>query len=314
MNRNPMTKRAYWHDYRAPGRYMITLSKSPSVPSLSTIEGDWRLPVGTSGSSYTRWSPVGGRIARLIYHIGSIHPALRAEQYVVMPDHVHILLCVKTGLTEHLGLFIARFKTAVNDACGMEHVFEDGFNDQIVSYKRDLNTLFDYIRSNPYRLAVRRANPDFFTRINNLTIGTTTCQAYGNIHLLHNPFIEQVIVHRADAPETLARNRERWLYTAANGGVLVSPFISKPEKTVCSEAEALGGRIILITNETFTERYKPAAHDFELCAQGRLLILSVGGAAKENLSREACLRMNDLAQTIAYSHANKINGYGPEGI
>lgn len=300
MNRNPMTKRAHWHDYRMPGRYMITLSKSPSIPPFSTIEGDWKIPVGTRGSSYTRWSPLGGRVAKLIYGISSIHPALRADQYVVMPDHVHILLWVQAELPEHLGLFIARFKAAVNGAYGREHVFDDGFNDQIVSNKRDLHTLFEYIRANPWRLAVRRANPDYFTRINNQTIGTTPCQAYGNIHLLHNPFIDQVIVHRADAPEALARNKERWLYTAANGGVLVSPFISRHEKAVRFEAETLGGRLILITHEAFTERYKPAAHDFELCVQGRMLILSLGHPAQESLSRNTCLLMNDLAQTIAH--------------
>lgn len=299
MNSSPMTKRAHWHNYRAPGQYMITLSKSPSIPPLSTIEGDWRIPVGSRGSSYTRWSPLGGRIARLIYEIDSIHPALRAEQYVVMPDHVHILLCVQRELPEHLGLFIARFKTAINDASGLEHVFEDGFNDQIVSNKRDLNMLFKYIRCNPWRLAVRRANPYFFTRINTLTIGNTTCQVYGNIHLLHNPFIDQVIVHRADVPATLARNREKWLYTAANGGVLVSPFISRHEKAVRSDAEALGGRLILVNHKAFAERYKPAAHDFELCVQGRLLILSLGLSDKDNLSRDICLRMNDLALAIS---------------
>ena len=299
MHRNRQTKRAFWHDYRSPGRYLITLSKSHGVAPFSTIEGDWRLPVGSSGSSYTRWSPIGRAIADMIYGICNIHPALRAEQYSVMPDHVHILLWVQSALPESLGFYIARFKNAINTATGIDHVFDDGFNDQIVTNKRNLQTLFDYIRANPYRLIVRRANPGFFTRCDNRLIAGYPCQTYGNTHLLDNPFKDQVIVHRADTLQQYARHRAGWLYTATNGGILVSPFISPAERTIRAEAEALGSRIILITYEAFTDRYKPAAHDFDLCTQGRLLIISLGLPASTPLSRDLCLRMNGLAQAIA---------------
>lgn len=298
-----MTKRASWHDYRSPGRYMITLSKSPVIASFSSIEGDWRLPVGTRGSSYTRWSPLGRQIADAIYKIAEIHPSLRADQYVVMPDHVHILLWVQSWLPEHLGFYIARFKNAINAAAATSHVFEDGFNDQIIHNKRNLQTIFNYIRSNPFRLAVRRACPDFFTRSNALTIGSATCQAYGNMHLLANPFKDQLLVHRADAriPEKLAALKEGWLYTAANGGVLVSPFISPHEKKIRKEAEELGARLILITHEAFPDRYKPAAHDFALCTEGRLLIISLGLPKGTSLLRPLCLRLNALAEALANS-------------
>lgn len=297
MNKNPKTKRANWHDYRSPCRYLITLSKSPGIPPFSQIDGDWRLPVGTRGSSYTRWSPTGRVIADMLFHIGEIHPALRAEQYIVMPDHVHVLLWVQSILPEHLGLFIARFKNLINVASSTNHIFENGFNDQIVTNKRNLNSIFNYIRSNPYRLAIRKACPDFFTRCNNMIIGNTPCQLYGNIHLLDNPFKEQVIVHRADNDEIYSSNKDRWLYTAANGGVLVSPFISKREKEIRREAEELGGRFILITNRPYRDREKPSGKDFELCAEGRMLIIAPQSPL--DFSRSACQQMNSLANQIA---------------
>lgn len=298
MKANPQTKRANWHDYRSPGRYMITLSKGVGIPPFSQIDGDWRLPVGTRGSSYTRWSPTGRIIADKLYHLGELHPSLRAEQYIVMPDHMHVLIWVKSTLPEHLGFFIARFKNTINSAVGIDHIFEDGFNDQIVTNKRDLNTIFNYIRSNPYRLAIRRAYPDFFTRCNNMIIGDTPCQLYGNIHLLDNPFKDQVIVHRADNDQTFLANKDRWLHTAANGGVLVSPFISQREKSIRKESESSGGRLILITNRPFGEREKPSGKNFELCAQGRLLIIAP--AIPMPLDRPSCLKMNSLAATIAF--------------
>lgn len=216
-----------------------------------------------------------------------------------MPDHVHIFLYVSATLPELLGFYIARFKIAVNNATGIDHLFEDGFNDQIISYKRNLNELFNYIRANPYRLAVRRAIPDFFRRRDNLTIEGTSYQAYGNMQLLNNPFKDQVIVHRADTYDQYAHNRERWLYTAANGGVLVSPFISKREKEIRVEAEESGARFILITHEAFGERFKPAAHDFDLCAKGRMLIITLGLPSMTSLTRQHCQDMNTLAGRIA---------------
>ena len=299
MKSNPQTKRANWHDYRSPGRYMITLSKSPLVAPLSEPIGDWKLPIGSRGSSSTRWSHIGRVIADKLYHLEEIHPSLQAEQYIVMPDHVHILLLVKDKLPEHLGLFIARFKTLINKTVGTNHIFEDGFNDQIITNKRNLNTIFNYIRSNPYRLLVRRACPDFFSRRSNITICDIPCQVYGNLHLLNNPFKDQIVVHRADSEETRKTNRERWLHTGANGGVIISPFISPSEKAIRAEAEKLGSKIILITHEIFPERFKPAAHDFDLCTEGRLLIISLALPQGTNLTRSICQRMNSFAQTIA---------------
>lgn len=80
-----------------------------------------------------------------------------------------------------------------------------------------------------------------------LSIAGNTYRVYGNIQLLEHPFKEQVVVHRADSPEVRKQNRDLWLYTAANGGVLVSPFISPAEKGIRAAAEAAGGRIILIS-------------------------------------------------------------------
>lgn len=127
-------------------------------------------------------------------------------------------------------------------------------------------------------------------------IGGVACQAYGNIHLLDNPFKDQVIVHRADNDEAYSANRERWLYTAGNGGVLVSPFISKREKEIRKEAELLGSRFILITNRPLGEREKPSSKDFDFCVQGRMLIITPQSPL--DFSRSACLQMNTLANHV----------------
>lgn len=265
---------------------MITIMKRAETPPFAYVEG-----MGL------RLTPLGREVQKLIIHFSEVEASIRILQYAVMPDHVHILLFVTCPIPEKLGLYIARWKINVNKACGLESVFETGFNDQILRHDRSLKVLVRYLRDNPRRLAVRRALPQYFRRVSELRIGKGVYNAYGNIQLLDNPFKEQVVVHRADSEATRLHNRDLWLYTAANGGVLVSPFISPAEKAIRAEAEALGGRIVLISPEPFGERYKPALHDFQLCEEGRLLIVSCPSDRRE-LDRRHCLAMNSMATAI----------------
>ena len=80
---------------------------------------------------------------------------------------------------------------------------------------------------------------------------------------------------------------------------MVSPFISSKEKEIRQMIEQEDGKIILITHEVFPERFKPSAHNFELCSKGRLLIITLGYPLKTNLTRKICNEMNELALEIA---------------
>lgn len=297
-------RRAPWHDYTARCIYHITLSKSPSAPLFGRLAGNPAIRPGESGSPYIISSDAGKAIKAALRQVKIISPALRVLQYALMPDHLHMLLYAEQPLDEILGRKLAALKVLANRLAGCDSLFDKGFNDQILKKSRSLDVIFRYIRENPYRLAVRRANPDYFRRCNRLTLDGRQWQAYGNFQLLENPFKERVVVHRADSSDRRAQNRDIWLHTAANGGVLVSPFISKDEKAIRTEAEALDARIILITNEAFPERYKPAAHDFALCEQGRLLII----APEQSLpsSRSTFLALNALAKKISDEISNAI--------
>lgn len=289
--------RAPWHDYTQRCIYLVTLNKSPLVENFGSLEGDCRLHAETKGSSFIRATVVGLAIKKVLKDFILIEPKIRILQYALMPDHLHILLFVREQTEEILGRIIARFKVEVNREVGYNGVFTKGFNDQILKPARSLDTLYRYLRDNPRRLAVRREHPEYFRRVNSLKIGDKTYQAYGNLHLLDCPFKETVVIHRIDSEEKRRHNRELWLYTASNGGVLVSPFISAAEKVIRAEADGVGSRFILITNEPMGERYKPSGYDFALCEAGRLLIISAN--LPGTLSRQTCLAMNALAENIS---------------
>jgi hypothetical protein len=286
--------RCYGHDYRSRCIYHITLKKSSGISDFGSLSGkdpDW----------FIARSQLGSIIEKQIRRLPEMNPALRILQYSIMPDHVHLLLFVTSQIEYHLGNYIGHLKVLIHqtyrEATGQETtVFQNDFYDCILYRSRSLDVLYRYLRENARRLAVRRAHPEFFRRVNDLRIGEKAYQAYGNFQLLDNPFKEQVVVHRADSPEVCRHNRDRWIYTAANGGILVSPFISHAEKAIRTEAEEAGGRFILITNEQMTERYKPSGHDFALCESGRLLIISA--ALPGVLSRQNCLTMNSIAKLV----------------
>lgn len=289
-------RRALWHNYYDRAVYMVTVSKQSSCPSFGT------LVYNNPKDAYISLSACGEIIKEQIEITTNYHPQLKILSYVIMPDHVHILVYVTEPIEKHLGDIIQAIKSAstsgIRQLLGMGdlQVFDEGFNDRIVKNKQQLDTLYRYLRDNPRRLAVRRAHPEFFRRVNRLKIGEKYYQAYGNFQLLECPFKEQVVVHRADTAEVRERNRQGWLYAAANGGVLVSPFISLAEKTIRTEADETGARFICITNQPLAERYKPSGRDFELCESGRMLIVSAN--IDGDLNRTTCLAMNTLAETI----------------
>ncbi|MDE6485255.1 MAG: hypothetical protein K2L14_07665 [Duncaniella sp.] len=224
-----------------------------------------------------------------------------------MPDHVHILLRVKEWTEKHLDYYIAtlaseiarKYSESSGNPVSESGIFQYGYCDKPLLLERSLDGLFRYIRENPHRLATRQQYSQFFQRTRTLRIADKEYEAYGNLFLFRNPDKEAVKISRKFSSEEVEQKRARWLYDAKHGTVLVSPFISKDEKAIRSKAEALGAKIILIVPEAFPERFKPAAHDFTLCSRGRLLIISLGRSPSSFISREQCLAMNDLAETIA---------------
>lgn len=283
------------HDYRSVCIYHITITKATGIPDFSVL-------IGEPESVIVKRNIIGMIIENNIRNFRHIHPDIHTYQYVIMPDHVHFILHVKNYLDKSIGSYIGVFKARIRQQLRTEahqdiRIFEEDFYDRILRPTHSLQTIFNYIRSNPYRLAIRRKHPDFFRRTYGYKISGRSWQLYGNTFLLRNPFKEQVVIHRADSDNNRRVNRYRWLHTAANGGVIVSPFIAREEKDIRTEAEALNGKIILITNEPFGVRYKPSAHDFSLCEQGNLLIIAPNDPLPAG--RETFLYLNSIAAMIA---------------
>lgn len=286
-------KRAFAHNYRAPFIYHIILKKKEDFIKFGSVRGDARIAPGLPGSAFVEESDIGKTIAKSIIGIQRQFSILQIYQFIVMPDHVHILLRVKDWSERHLDFYIETlvsniteiYSRTIGKQLSATDIFQPGYCDKPLLLKRSLDGLFRYIRENPHRLAMRQQFPQFFRRIRKLRIGEKEFEAYGNLFLLRNPDKEAVKISRKFTFAEKEQKKTAWLSATSKGTILVSPFISPAEKAIRVEAEALGAKIILITHEAFPERYKPSAHDFALCEEGRLLIISLGYPTGTPLSR-----------------------------
>lgn len=74
-----------------------------------------------------------------------------------------------------------------------------------------------------------------------------------------------------------------------------------PEVTTGRNPPPKASSTYSMTNTPMHERYKPAAGDFTLCEEGRLLIISPAGLY-DILTRSTCMAMNTLAHDICTHH------------
>lgn len=308
MNKLPSYhQRAFAHNYHAPFIYHIIIKKQPSCETFGELRGNALIRYGNRGCAYIKESELGKIVARAIMGIQKEFPILQVYQFKIMPDHAHFILHVKEWSEKPLDSYVekikhnvaSRFSEIAGRPLSSMEIFEAGFCDKPLLRKRSLDTLYTYLRENPHRLAMRRQFPQFFQTARHLNLLGHQLQGYGNFFLLRNPDKHAVKVSRTFSAEEKKNKIAKWLDNAGRGSVLVSPFISREEKSIRDKAEKLSAKIILITHEAFGERYKPAAHDFELCGQGRLLILSLGLPIKTPISRNLCNQMNNLALEIA---------------
>lgn len=303
---NQLNKRAAWCDYHAARFYLITISCTPDAPPLSHISGE-SAPVARAVAS-----EIGLAIAPELKRISEIYPQLSVDFSVIMPDHLHLLVSVKERLPIHLGQIIALMKLNMEkvyrllfapceSSSRQARLFNEGFNDRPVYRRGQLAAFRKYIADNPRRYWIKKNKREFFRRVNRLVINGREYAAFGNFLLLRDPNCSWLHISRRFSSEQKRRLEAEWSETIRAGGVLISPFISCEERQWRDRAIAEGAKVVRLSAEGFGERFKPSGREFELCAEGRLLIIGAAefSSRKHELTREECLHLNRLAEELA---------------
>ncbi|MBP5321461.1 MAG: hypothetical protein J6334_10775 [Kiritimatiellae bacterium] len=304
-------------DYTRPFFYMVTLKRLPGLAAFSQITEEAEPPPDERGRSrYLITNAITGAFERVIQGFAGRWWGLwPIECFVIMPDHIHLLLHIKdTGDQMALGRYVYQLMKALageywrltgqapqNADDGMPPVFEQDWHEWIVKRDGQLAAFTRYIRENPERAWLRRTNRHYFGAVKRVSFLGREWFAYGNTALLDLPVLVAVKGHRATregSPEwdALVEACAR----IGPGGAGVGTFMSPLEKACGNAIAGAGGRWIVLSPEGFHVRWHPPREQERFCAEGRMLFLSLY-AAMDRLptKRELYLRCHEMGDLAA---------------
>ncbi len=298
-------KRMFAHDYTRPGFYMVTI-----------VAAGRRSLFGACRDNRVHLSPAGDTVQRRWHDIPSHVPAIEASTLVAMPDHLHGIVFVKEQLAKPVGATMRGFKSGVTSelrrllADPALEVWEEGYHDRVIMNSDTLRAERHYIADNPRRHCLRKAHPELFVTVRRMESPRLPSglewSGFGNFFLLDKPDLMPVQVSRRATPEELAALKAEVTERIWGGTVMVSPFISPGEKEIAGRVmEQEYGSLILLKPDGFPPLYKPSGAYFDLCAQGRLLVLSPCAytGRRQELTRECCLQMNAWVEEVCGRNA-----------
>ena len=226
-------RRAEWLDYGSTGLYMVTMCVEGRKPVFGHLVGNWKATRDSKDFPHIVLSPLAQRIIEEeLPKISYKYPQVEIWQVAFMPDHIHLLIYIRTPLPKgkHLGHIIGAFKggcsrqwwrgpeanaagtaaggpeaNAAGTAAGVPTasavrcpLFEEGYHDRIIKRPGMLEVIKRYMSDNPLRAIMRRSLPNLLERRLHLRIGTHDYAAFGCIFLLKRAEKEQVFYHRKE--------------------------------------------------------------------------------------------------------------------
>ncbi|MBO7577480.1 MAG: hypothetical protein J6T43_00610 [Prevotella sp.] len=320
-----MKRRDEHHDYTERRMYMITLELEGRRPLFGHLVGDAFAPVGSEYEPRIELSELGCAVQSEWMGIHGYYPQIEVVAVQMMPDHMHGILFVKAPLPVHLGQVISGFKAGcrkrqralaaaepqptrkgdslqvaalpLQDNGAYIQLFAKGYNDLILRSYDELPAWKNYLRDNPRRLMMKRANPDNLRPFFDLHIGSHTYNGIGNRRLLSAPRRIAVRLSRRLSKSDIEMETKRYLEVARQGAVLISPAISPGEKCVMRAAFNAGLPTIVLLENGFTPLSKPHGEQFYACAKGHLLMLSPWKHhnEKRTITAQQCMELNLMA-------------------
>lgn len=138
-------------DYSAPGAYFITVCTNKRENLF------WKNVGATIGRPEdVRLSALGAIVKRTIEHISVCYPAICVDVYTIMPNHVHLLLQIKTDEDGRampaptISTVVQQMKGSVTKQAG-KTVWQKGYYDHVVRGEKDYEEIWAYIEGNPMK-------------------------------------------------------------------------------------------------------------------------------------------------------------------
>ena len=133
-------------DYSTPGAYFITICTKDRRNLFWTDVG-----ASIARPQLTRWGKI---TADSICDIPKHYPAVSVDHYVVMPNHIHILLQINTDadgrpmVAPTISTVIQQLKGIVTKRIG-QSVWQKLYHDHVIRGQQDYLKIWEYIDNNP---------------------------------------------------------------------------------------------------------------------------------------------------------------------
>ena len=312
--------------WRGVAIYHVTLT----VPSRQPLLGKLVIPDNDPKRAWVARTEMGNALVLKLLEHPHFYPEVRILQFCLMPDHLHAILYVTRSMetsirsvvrslwqgAKKLGRAYTLSLTSESDSETNHQeassapfpIFTERPFIRVLTHRGQLQTMFDYIRLNPQRLATKRLMPNYFCVQENIQIAGRTYQSVGNVELLQQSQYMPVHVRSVWVREAMAGNDQPLrdymngcVLAARKGVVMVSPFISKHEQAVMGVFLKEGLPFIYLADNGFRDYYKPQGALFDAVAAKRVLILSAWkyDPKKKRISRTECVALNKMAEEIS---------------
>ena len=153
MKENPPVRkhpRLKGYDYSQTGCYFVTVCTDRRKRLLSDIVVGRDDP----GAPQTLLSPIGEMVERYLLEIPNHYETVDVAHYVIMPNHVHILLMIENGAPGSsrptLSQIIGAWKRFTNKEAGFR-LWQSSYHDHVIRSEEDFLDHWTYIDGNPGR-------------------------------------------------------------------------------------------------------------------------------------------------------------------
>ena len=141
-------------DYSSNGAYFITICTHGKQKILCNIVGG-----GVLDAPLVELSDFGKIIDFQINEMNNIYSDIKVSKYVIMPNHLHLLITVNNvnGTSGTLSptnatipAFVSTLKRYCNKKAGI-NLFQRSFHDHIIRDQNDYLKIWEYIENNPQK-------------------------------------------------------------------------------------------------------------------------------------------------------------------
>ena len=144
-------------DYSSNGAYFVTICTQNRRCVLSHIVGRGLAPAETGNTQNTLF----GNIAeQQLLLLEERYKFLKIDQYVIMPNHIHIILILNGELAgasprPTIMDIVCAYKSLTTKECKRngfpEKLFQDSFYEHVIRNQKDYEEIAEYIHLNPVR-------------------------------------------------------------------------------------------------------------------------------------------------------------------